>query len=54
VGKRKQNEDLTKIAEFIYTRAVKDVVEDEPSFQQYLDLAEKAKADAQSPQEPSE
>jgi len=54
VGKRKQNEDLTKIAEFIYMRAVKDVVEDEPSFRQYLDLAEKAQSDSRSPDPTSE
>lgn len=54
VGKRKQNEDLLVIAAAIYIEAIPGVVEKEPSFQEYLNFSEKAKADAQSQQPPSE
>ena len=48
VGKRKQDDDLAKIADFIYKRAAKEVVLKEPSFQQYLDLAGKAREEAKA------
>lgn len=50
VGKRKQNEDLTKIAELLHIKAFENVVKREPSFQHYLDAAAKQQADAQSAQ----
>ena len=42
VGKRKQNEDLTKIAEYLYRRSTEDVAKKEPSFLQYLGWKEQA------------
>ncbi|MGB2454409.1 MAG: hypothetical protein ACPIG7_07440 [Akkermansiaceae bacterium] len=42
VGKRKQNEDLTKIAEYLYRRSTEDVAKKEPSFLQYLAAKEQA------------
>jgi antitoxin component YwqK of YwqJK toxin-antitoxin module len=44
VGKRKQNEDLTKIAKLLHERGVENVVKKAPSFQQYLDELSKQKA----------
>ena len=41
VGKRKQNEDLEKIAELLHETAVKNIVKIEPSFQKYLDAFKK-------------
>lgn len=56
VGKRKQNEALSAIADILYKKAVKEVVKTTPSFQQYLDVAEQAKerAKAGSPKPESE
>jgi hypothetical protein len=50
VGKRKQNEDLMKIAELLHERGVENVVKKAPSFQQYLDEISKQRAAAQSRQ----
>ncbi|MDA7496699.1 hypothetical protein N8491_02745 [Akkermansiaceae bacterium] len=50
VGKRKQNEDLMKIAELLHERGAENVVKKSPSFQQYLDLVSKQRADTQSGQ----
>ena len=50
VGKRKQNEDLMKIAELLHERGAENVVKKSPSFQQYLDLISKQRADTQSGQ----
>ena len=44
VGKRKQNEDLMKIAELLHERGAENVVKKTPSFQQYLDELNKQKA----------
>ena len=44
VGKRKQNEDLMKIAELLHETAVENIVKIEPSFQQYLDAIKKQQA----------
>ena len=50
VGKRKQNEDLMKIAELLHETAVENIVKIEPSFQQYLDAIKKQQAAAKSRQ----
>ena len=44
VGKKRQNEDLLKIAELLHETAVENVVKKAPSFQQYLDELSKQKA----------
>ena len=49
-GKRKQKEDLDKIAEILQETAVENIVKIEPSFQQYLDAIKKQRAAAQSRQ----
>ncbi|MDB4551512.1 toxin-antitoxin system YwqK family antitoxin [Akkermansiaceae bacterium] len=47
VGKRKQNEDLMKIAELLHERGAENVVKKTPSFQQYLDELNKQKEKGQ-------
>ena len=49
-GKKRQNEDLLKIAELLHETAVENIVKIEPSFQQYLDAIEKQQAAAKSRQ----
>ena len=43
-GKKRQNDDLLKIAELLHETAVENVVKKAPSFQQYLDELNKQKA----------
>ena len=43
-GKKRQDEDLLKIAELLHETAVENVVKKAPSFQQYLDELSKQKA----------
>lgn len=49
-GKKRQNEDLEKIAELLHETAVENIVKIEPSFQQYLDAIKKQQAAAKSRQ----
>ena len=49
-GKKRQNDDLLKIAELLHETAVENIVKIEPSFQQYLDAIKKQQAAAKSRQ----
>ena len=49
-GKRRQNEDLEKIAELLHETAIKNYLNIEPSYQPYFDALKKQQAAAKSRQ----
>ena len=50
MGKRRQNEDLEKIAELLHETAIKNYLNIEPSYQPYFDALKKQQAAAKSRQ----